>query len=170
MSGPELVQFADLTQAHFARQPLWIQVHTADYDEPWYSDSDEETFRPRSGPLPASASEGMLLVSASFTLADGTQQRGFVTPAAQQKGSEADLGLVQPHLFLPGGGWASFWGGLAGIRGEDKARFYRLLERSGEAVFPIRYRTLPGLVDPAEAGEIRGFYTHRLLRSPKVEM
>ena len=66
MAKPELKQFGDLTRKDFERCPVWIGCHTADYDEPWYDDTDEETFRPWTGALPADASQGMLLVRATF--------------------------------------------------------------------------------------------------------
>lgn len=78
---PELVQFGDLTPSHFHRHPVWIQCHVPDYDEPWYGDTDEETFRPFLESLPAGPESGMLLVHAVLTLADGTRLEGFVTPA-----------------------------------------------------------------------------------------
>jgi hypothetical protein len=81
MTKPELKQFGDLTAADFERHPVWIGCHTADYEEPWYEQTDEETFRPRTGDLPADPSEGMLLVRATIQLRDGTTLPGFVTPA-----------------------------------------------------------------------------------------
>ena len=39
---PELKQFGELLPADFDRQPVWVGVHTADYDEPWYEETDEE--------------------------------------------------------------------------------------------------------------------------------
>jgi hypothetical protein len=47
---PELKQFGDLTVDDFARCPAWISCHVQDYDEPWYDETDEETFRPWTGP------------------------------------------------------------------------------------------------------------------------
>jgi hypothetical protein len=86
---PELKQFGDLTAEDFERHPVWIGCHTADYDEPWYDDTDEETFRPRTGDLPADPSEGMLLVRANATLRDGSSFPGFLTPAFEP----GDLGM-----------------------------------------------------------------------------
>ena len=81
MARPELKQFGDLSQGDFERYPVWIGCHTADYGESWYEDTDEETFRPWSGALPTSPSEGMLLVRAVIELRDGIRHPGFVTPA-----------------------------------------------------------------------------------------
>ena len=68
---PILKQFGDLVPADFAKHPVWTSVHTLDYDEPWYDDTDEETLRPWTGPLPVGPQEGMLFVRAKLTLADG---------------------------------------------------------------------------------------------------
>ena len=81
MEKPELKQFGDLTRQDFDRHAVWIGCHTADYDEPWYEDTDEETFRPWTGELPADAPEGMLLVKATFELMDASRHPGFITPA-----------------------------------------------------------------------------------------
>ena len=39
---PILKQFGDLQASDFARQPVWVSVHTLDNEEPWYDDTDEE--------------------------------------------------------------------------------------------------------------------------------
>lgn len=61
---PILKQFGDLTPADFADHAVWVSVHTLDYDEPWYDDNDEETFRPWTGKLPVAPQDGMFLVRA----------------------------------------------------------------------------------------------------------
>ena len=45
-SKPVLKQFGDLTPGDFAKHSVWASVHTLDYDESWYDDTDEEIFRP----------------------------------------------------------------------------------------------------------------------------
>jgi hypothetical protein len=115
---PQLVQFGDLTPRHFERHPVWVQCHIVDYDEPWYDETDEETFRPRLDPLPADPAEGMLLVRAEFTLGDGSQLGGFLTPAvADGSDPEWQLRLVQPQVFMPAGGLAGFWEGAVAAGG-----------------------------------------------------
>jgi hypothetical protein len=84
MSTPELKQFGDLVEADFVQHPVWIGCHTADYDEPWYDETDEETFRPWIGSGSPGPSEGMLLVRATIELSDGTAFPGFVTPAFEE--------------------------------------------------------------------------------------
>jgi hypothetical protein len=57
---PELKQFGDLCPADFERYPVWIACHTEDFAEPWFNETDEETFRPWSGALPVAPSDGKL--------------------------------------------------------------------------------------------------------------
>ncbi|SPE33518.1 conserved hypothetical protein [Acidobacteriia bacterium SbA2] len=153
MARPELKQFADLIPTDFERHPVWIGCHTADYDEPWYDDTDEQTFRPRTGKLPANPSEGMLLVTASLELHDGTRYNGFVTPAQ----NPGDLATQQPQIFV-GGRRFQFWGGIFGVREEERKAFYAALGKNADDVFPLRFSVDPSLATGATSGQIEGFY------------
>jgi hypothetical protein len=152
---PVLKQFGDLVPADFAQHPVWIGCHTADYDEPWYDETDEETFRPWTGRLPAGPEEGMLLASAKLTTADGRVFVGFVTP--QHQGEPLDLGLVQPALFLPSGERVQFWWGILEIADSTKQALYDELGASAEQVFPIRFAANQGLTTGQASGAIPGF-------------
>jgi hypothetical protein len=156
---PELRQFGDLTADDFIRHPVWVQCHVIDYDEPWYEETTEETFRPWPGSLPAGPSDGMLLVHSTFVLADGTELGGFITPAfGRGKVRDSDLGIVQPHMFLPSGSMASFWGGIRPFSDEAKAAFYAQIGEGHAALFPIGFRADPGLTTGRQEGKIKGFY------------
>jgi hypothetical protein len=149
----ELVQFGDLTPGHFATHAVWIGCHTADYGEPWYDETDEETFRPRIGELPADPSEGMLLVRAAAVLADGCRLDGFITPAFD----EGDLGTLQPQVFV-NDRLLSFWTGIIGSTEEERTAFYNALSKSPEQIFPIRVVAEPGLTTGIQSAEVQGFY------------
>ena len=153
MSRPELKRFGDLTLADFERHLVWIGCHTADYDEPWYDETDEETFRPRSGALPADPSEGMLLVRASAVLSDGTRLPAFLTPAFE----EGDLGTIQPQVFV-GGRMFSFWGGMFGMPVEARQEFYAALGKPPESIFPIEFAVDPTVSGGVARAQVRGFY------------
>jgi len=114
-SKPELRQFGSLTRADFDRCPAWIGCHTFDYDEDWYDDTDEETFRPWDGELPVDPAMGMFLVKSSFELRNGAVYTGFITPQSPPKASGLkslliklglakplvpSLGFLQPYLFF----------------------------------------------------------------------
>jgi membrane protease YdiL (CAAX protease family) len=153
MPTPVLKQFGDLTPDDFERDPVWIGCHTADYDEPWYEQTDEETFRPRTGALPADPSEGMLLVRATLTLGDGTVYAGFITPAFD----ENDLGTQQPQMFVNERRFA-FWGGMPGTPAAERAAFYAAVGKDARAVFPITFNVDPAIATGAVSGTVQGFY------------
>lgn len=155
---PELVQFGDLTPAHFERHPVWISCHIADYDEPWYDQTDEETFRPWTEALPVDASYGMLLAKAEFLLADGTRLEGFMTPAVPGDPVEL-LGLMQPNVFLPTGTLGAFWEGGVTRDASEHAAFYRALGKTAAQVFPIRFSASEKLVTGITKGTLDGFYS-----------
>lgn len=152
MSRPELKQFGDLTPADFERHPVWIGCHTADYDEAWYDDTDEETFRPRGGSLPADPSEGMLLVRAAAVLSDGTRLPGFLTPAFE----EGDLGTLQPQVFI-GGRMFSFWGGMFGVPREVREEFYAALGKRPDTIFPLEVTADVAVCTGVARAQVRGF-------------
>ena len=155
---PELKQFGTLIQADFDRIPIWVGVHTFDYDEDWYDETDEETFRPWVGELPVDPSLGMFLVRSQIVLADGTRFVGFITPV---KGigevADSELGNVQPHLFGSQGSLISFWGGMFGVSEDAKKSTYDAFERNSKQVFPVRFAADASLTVGRQSGEIRGF-------------
>ena len=153
MTTPELKQFGELIPGDFERHPVWIGCHTADYGEPWYEETDEETFRPWAGALPAAPTEGMLLVRTVIELRDGSRYPGFVTPAID----EGDLGTQQPQVFV-GDRRFGFWGGMFGVPIEERRTFYDALRRTSDAVFPLKFTVEPGLATGVTAGQVQGFY------------
>lgn len=152
---PLLRQFGDLTPADFDTHPIWIACHSTDYDEPWFEDTDEETFRPWSGDLPIGPEEGMLLVRSQMTLADGRTFAGFITP--QHADEPLHLGIVQPQLFLPSGTRTDFWDGMLKRSDNQRQLIYSELGDIPNAIFPIRFRADDGLASGHVSGEIPGF-------------
>ena len=162
MRSPDfLKQYGELTQRDFQLHPVWINVHGIDQDEPWYENEeiDEETFRPYTGDLPVSTTDGILLVAATLQLADGTEYPGFLTPIEPMpEASPLDrMRASQPSLFARSGVAIDFWTGIYDPR-DDLARYYQLLDHPPAAVFPIVYRSRPGLCEKSVlSGEIPGF-------------
>jgi hypothetical protein len=142
---------------------VWISCHTADYDEPWYDDTDEETFRPWTGDLPADSGGIMLLVRATIGLRDGSRYRGLVTPAP----APGDLGTQQPQVWV-GDRCFGFWGGIVGVPVEDRQALYAALGKPADAVFPLRFSIDPGLATGEASGQVLGFC--RLLRDESVQI
>lgn len=153
MEMPELKQFCDLTCEDFERHAVWIGCHTADYDQPWYDDTDEETFRAFSGELPVEASQGMFVVRASLELRDGSTYWGFMTPASDSE----DLGIQQPHIWV-GNRAFGFWGGLFGVPAEERQALYGALGKSAGEVFPLLFTVDPALARGNVSGQVDGFY------------
>jgi len=150
MATPELKQFGEAED--FERHPVWIGCHTADYGKPWYEDTDEETFRPYTGNLPADPAEGMLLVRAVVELHDGSRYPGFVTPAAEgwDKGPDGRailkhnhiLDTQQPQIFVRERLFG-FWGGRVGIASQTQQELYAAVGKGPDAIFPLRFNADP---------------------------
>jgi len=164
MVTPELKQFGELELEDLARHPVWIGCHTADYGKPWYDDTDEETFRPRAGALPADPSEGKLLVRAVLEIKDGTRYMGFVTPAAEGWDKEQDgrlhnhiLGIQQPQIFVRDRMFG-FWGGTAGISPETQREVYAAFGKRPDSIFPVQFYVDVGFTTGIGDGTIQGFY------------
>lgn len=156
--APELVQLRDLTIDHFRRHPVWVGAHAMDHDEPWYEDTDEETFRPWLGGCPVNPEGGTFLARARLVLANGTVMSGFATPApGDTPEDEAALGTMQPHVFLPDGP-AGFWHGAVPEQKGAHARLYIGLGRAPGEIFPIAFSIEEGLAEGVTAGTIDGFY------------
>lgn len=164
MKKPVLKQFADLSAKDFETHPVWVACHTVDHDESWFDPHDEDTFRPWTGTLPVDPADGMFLVRATMTCADGTPLGGFVTPADLDSGE--DLGLIQPHVFV-GDRPCGFWCGVVEVPAERKAAFYRALGKDAARVFPLQYAPLAELTAGVASGVLMGFYT-RVMREIQV--
>ena len=164
MTTPLLKQFGDLRPDDFRKFPVWVSCHVIDYDESWYGETDEETFRPWLGDLPVDPAQTMFLLRAEFRIADGRSYEGFITPAEAD-----DLGLIQPQIFLESRRFG-FWGGMVGVPEPERAALYEALAVSPEAAFPIAFNAQPGLGLGVVSGSIEGFYRKPNLSSlPVVE-
>ena len=151
---PLLRQAGELTAESFDAHPVWVLRHVVDYDEPWYDDTDEETFRPWDGALPADPSRAIFLVAAQLAFADGSTRPGFMTPSDVPD----DVATMQPHVFI-GGECFRFWGGVPGVAEVARLAFYRA---AGEAahVFPIRCAASSSLARGIVSCSIDGFYRY----------
>ena len=139
MPEPILKQFVALSPEDFECHPVWIGCHVADYDEPWHDKTDEETFRPYIGPVPANPSD-LLLVSATATMSDGSRHPGFLSPS-QQAG---DLATLQPHVFVDGRAYG-FWFGMVGVPEAERRAFLAATGKNPAEAFPIRFIADPSL-------------------------
>jgi hypothetical protein len=149
---PTLKQFGDLSRGDFEVHPVWVACHTVDYEAPWYDDTDEETFRPWTDALPVDPADGMFLVRAGVTFADGTQAEGFLTPAFEA----GDMGTMQPHVFV-GDRTFGFRGGMFGVPPQVQSELLELTAKSANQIFPVRVHGQPGLSEGAVDAEVPGW-------------
>jgi hypothetical protein len=155
---PLLRQFGDLTPADFETHPVWVHCHVIDYDEPWYEETDEETFRPWLKSTPIDPAETMFLVRASLRLADGTSLSGFITPQhSHDNEGKPDLGLIQPQLFLPSGKRVPFWFGIMSPSKDLIEEMYTSLGKTEAQVFPLTFTAEEGLATGIVSGSVPGF-------------
>lgn len=157
---PILKQFIELTLQDFYKYPVWVQCHVMDYEESWYDETDEETFRPWLGELPVSPSIAMFLVKSGFTFADGTKYEGFITPG--EPGSSAsirELGYIQPRVFAGNGKGISFWFGALpdNYVEQEKKLSYSLIGKTPEEIFPIEFEAEEKLSEGVVKGTVPGF-------------
>jgi hypothetical protein len=143
-------QVYELTPEDLERFPIWEFAH----DEEGEEDQDEATVRPYEASGPLDPAEGMFIVRASFTLADGTQLKGYVTPPVQ---GESGLGTIQPAVVVSDG-QVSFWCGMLKPAVDDIRNGYALLGKESSAqVFPLKYVSEAPMLCGPIAGEVPGF-------------
>ena len=143
-------QVYDLTPADLERCAVWEFA----IDEEGVEGQDEATVRPYETNDPVNATEGMFIVRASMTLADGTRFMGYLTPSA--KGG-SDLSSCQP-AGVGSDGQVSFWRGMLALRPEDLSDGYALLGKASPAqVFPIKFESDVPVAGGPIVGEIPGF-------------
>lgn len=194
MEMPVLKQIEDLSHSDFVLHPVWVGVHNNDIDEPWYDQSNEQTYRPWTGPLPFPGVP-IFFVAATFCLADGSVYPGYFNPASKdwdaplpprrmRDGSYAKpqqwsarrggsvlsvLALHRPAIFI---GERTFGFHLLRDLERRKANvqsFYKSIGKPPNAVFPVRFHAEPAYFDGIVAGRMDGFYSFPLDKQPEID-
>lgn len=144
-------QVYELTQEDLAKFPVWEFA----LDEEGEEGQDEATVRPykAAGALDPSEGDGMFVVRASFTLADGSRVPGYLTPPTR---SDDGLGAIQP-VIITAQGQVPFWCGIVTPRAERLARCYQSLGRDAGSVFPLRFESEVELLGGPVRGSVLGF-------------
>lgn len=143
-------QVYELTPADLDRHPVWEFA----LDEEGEEGQDEATVRPYDTRGALDPSEGIFIVRARLTLADGTRLTGYLTPPVQ---GDSSLGTLQPAVIVPEG-QVSFWCGMIAPEPTHIASSYaRLGKSSAGQVFPLRFESDVPLVGGSIAGEVPGF-------------
>ena len=156
MKKPTLKQFAALTPGDFEKNPIWACCHILDYDEKWYPETDEETFRPWVGSSPVRSDGTDFLIKCTFTLRDKRVYPGFIAPRPPKFYPfflKRDLAEMQPIMIVDGHHLAFYHGMFA--RSLDE--WHSLLGTLSN-VFPVRF-VFDAKFGPApNEGKIRGVY------------
>ncbi|MGH2921384.1 MAG: hypothetical protein ACRDKU_04875, partial [Gaiellaceae bacterium] len=145
--GTERKQLTDLTLADLARCPVWEFA----IDEEGEPGQDEETLRPRGGPSPVDPSDGLFLVAARLTTADGTQLGGYVMT------SDARDEAHSPTVLTEAGETVPFWYGIVKPSRTNLEDAYRTLGKDASELFPIRVEALVPTTSGPLVSEINGF-------------
>jgi hypothetical protein len=152
-------QVYELTLADLERFPVWEFA----LDEEGEPGQDEATVKPRpdlaSGVEP---DEGLFVVRAAFTAADGASFDGFVTPD-----SEGGLGSIQPSV-VTSGGHVRFWFGIAEPEPEEIEKSYKALGGQRDGLFPLSFRTAVPVAGAPMEGTVLGFMYQDESGEPRV--
>jgi hypothetical protein len=140
-------QVGDLALSDLVECPVWEFA----IDEEGEEGQDEETVKPRPDVKLADPSDGLFLVRAEFSAADGTRFDGFVSPH-----EERHLGYTQPTIVTHAG-HVRFWFGIVPPTRSALDASYRALEKTAGDLFPLRYRALVAHAGAKLQGEIDGF-------------
>jgi hypothetical protein len=152
-------QVYELTLEDLETYPVWEFA----LDEESEEGQDEGTVRPYSQSGPADPADGMLVVRASFTLADGTRLKGYLTPPPPRS---SEIGSIQPEIVTPKGN-VSFWYGLRKPSPEVISKAYEALGKESPGVFPVRFTSDVEVVGGPVTGTLNGFM-HGELKSKEV--
>ena len=139
-------QVYELTAADLSTSPVWEFA----LDEEGEPGQDEATVRPHTVSGALNPTDGMFIIAARFSLADGTSMHGYVTPPA---GEDRSLGTIQPQIVTERG-QVGFWCGRCS---PDTARAYQILCRDAASVFPVHFESAVPLSTGPVSGSIRGF-------------
>jgi hypothetical protein len=180
---PEMKQERDLTPADFRRYPVWIGVHNFDSDEPWYEQADEETYRPWTGSLPFAENRGIVLIAATFTLADGSVYPGYCTAVRENWDAPARAYTTPGGTRVVPQSWSEMHGGAKlsilalqnptlfvsnrpvdfHLRIPERRRkavqdFYATIQKKPFEVFPTSFGAEPGLAVGIVSGSLEGLF------------
>lgn len=142
-------QVHELKPADLEQAPVWEFA----LDEEGEGDQDEATVHPVAATRAVNPSEGLFIVGAVFTLADGTKMSGYLTPGVQ---GELDLGTVHPTIVTDEG-QISFWRGVAQLGADHLARYYSMLGKKAHDVFPLTFASDVEIIGGPVSGVVPGF-------------
>jgi hypothetical protein len=141
-------QVYELTLHDLAAFPVW----EFRLDEEGEEGRDESTVRPFAVSGPLDSSDGMFVVRAVFTLADGSRMQGYFTPPQR----DDTIGTLQP-IIVTERGQVRFWCGTAAPGVKRLAQSYAFLGKDAKQVFPARFESDVELVGGPVRNTVPGF-------------
>jgi hypothetical protein len=154
-------QVYELSLDDLSEYPVWEFA----LDEEGEEGQDEATVRPHEVSGALDPSDGMFVVSASFTLADGSKMLGYLTPPVQGDGT---IGTLQPIIVTPHG-QVGFWCGIMSPSSEQLVKSYGSLGRDADRVFPLQFESQVELVGGPVRGCLSGFMVLEDMETRKVK-
>jgi hypothetical protein len=142
-------QVYELTLGDLSTFPVWEFRLDGEGEE----GPDESTVRPYSALGPLDPADGMFVVRAAFTLADGTRLRGYFTPPGRD---DAGMGTLQP-IIVTDRGQVRFWCGTATPSPKRLTRNYELLGKNAQQVFPLQFESDVDLMGGPVKDSVSGF-------------
>ena len=139
----------ELTIDDFNKFPVWEFALDEEGDE----NQDETTVRPFKPIEDFNPDEGLFIVKAKFTYADGTTDYGYLTPPNK---SDDSLGRLQP-VIITNHGQVYFWCGSIKPSKEEIAGYYSLLGKKRKDIFPIVFESTVEIFRKPIKGSISGF-------------
>src|SRR5437660_6497146 len=126
-------QVYELTLGDLSTFPVWEFRLDAEGEE----GPDESTVRPYSALGPLDPADGMFVVRAVFTLADGSRMRGYFTPPDR---GDAGIGSLQPTIVTERG-QVRLWCGTAAPGPKRLAQNYQFLGKDQNHIFPVQFES-----------------------------
>jgi hypothetical protein len=159
-NGPVKIRVQDfyLTVSDLIRFPAWEYA----LDKEGVEGQDERTVRPYLVAPSLDLQDTHFLVRASFSLADGTVHKGYLTPKEANRVDVGGFGsVIIPYDLGPtiviGKDHIHFQYGPKKPTKRDLRRVYKLLAKKPEDVFPITFSSDVEVVHSIIEGKLDGF-------------
>ncbi len=142
-------QVYELTLRDLSTFPVWEFRLDADAE----GGQDESTVGPYCPSGPLNPADGMFVMRAVFTLADGSRMQGYFTPPGPDN---AGMGTLQP-IIVTERGQVRLWCGTATPGPKRLAHNYELLGKNAQQVFPVQFESDVDLLGGPVRGSAPGF-------------
>ena len=197
MHTPLMKDQALLTESDFDHYPVWVRAQDYDRDEPWFSETTEQTYRPWNGPLPLEPAVQFpfVLLAASFRLSCGDTYPGYFQPATEEWDTPLPPRKMRDGTFAKSLQWSSRRGGtplsilaihspVVFIQGKaydfhlrrDLERrkksvleFYEAIGKCPTEVFPVEFSADSVFFKGIVSGRLNGFYSFPLDKAFEID-